>query len=88
MKLDDKARMTEGDIDDAYKAFGFVRGGAGLKPFNLRHGVTHATFAASDYLFRKACAIAGVEPTKAQAAKWRNKRGAAYKHKGTAQNAL
>jgi len=31
--------------------------------------------------FIAACHAAGVEPTKRQASKWSNKKGAAYKHK-------
>jgi len=29
-------------------------------------------------LFRKACSLSGVSPTKRQASKWRNQRGEAY----------
>lgn len=37
-----------------------------------------------DVVFQKACAIAKTEPTRRQASKWRNKKGAARKYLGTA----
>lgn len=40
--------------------------------------VTNAQFAKNDPTFAKACELAEVEPTKRQASKFRNKRGAAY----------
>jgi len=40
--------------------------------------VTHKEFVKIDDKFRKACENAGVAPTPRQAAKYRQKRGAAY----------
>jgi len=34
-----------------------------------------------DQAFKDACSVAGIEPTKRQARKWNNKRGAAYNFK-------
>lgn len=45
---------------------------------------TNAEFAL-DRLFRKACELAKVEPTKRQASKWRNRRGRAYTQRHAAE---
>lgn len=60
--------------------------------------MTNAEFAKKDQVFRKACEIAnanlpkgqepGIEPTKRQASKWRNRRGMAYRFRGTAASVL
>ena len=44
--------------------------------------VTHKEFAKADDKFRKACEAANVEPTSRQAAKYRQKRGAAFNARG------
>jgi hypothetical protein len=77
---------SEADIAADFAAFGHVfRGGSRPRPLNARHGaITHAEFAKTDGLFIKACELAGVKPTTRQAAKYRNKRGAAYQFKGAA----
>ena len=41
-------------------------------------------FAAVDDLFKRACKLAGTDPTKRQAGKWWRKTGLAYKHRGAA----
>ncbi len=40
--------------------------------------VTNSQFAANDKRFKDACDLAGVKPTKAQARKFKNKKGQAY----------
>ena len=45
----------------------------------VKGNITMAVFADTNEQFKKACADAGVEPTKRQASKWRSKRGLAYK---------
>lgn len=42
------------------------------------YGDSNRKMAEKDPIFRKACELAGVQPTKRQASKWRNKRGRAY----------
>ena len=49
---------------------------------------TNSTFAVVDPLFRKACELAGVVPTKRQASKWHNRRGLAYGSRHQAESAL
>jgi hypothetical protein len=50
--------------------------------------MTNAKFADQDPTFKKACEIAKIEPTKRQASKWRNKRGAAFPFRGSAASAV
>lgn len=45
------------------------------------YGTYHKEFANEDGVFRAACERAGVQPTKRQASKWRNGRGAAFSHR-------
>ena len=45
---------------------------------------TNKFFAEHDEVFKKACEIAGVDPTPRQASKYRMKRGSAYKWKKVA----
>ena len=40
------------------------------------------------YVFRKACELAGIEPTVRQASKYRSKRGMAYRFKEQAKSIL
>lgn len=40
--------------------------------------ITNSQFAANDQVFKKACEIAHVNPTKRQASKFRRKRGLAF----------
>jgi hypothetical protein len=47
--------------------------------------LTNAKFAASDELFRAACKLAAIEPTRRQASKWLNHRGLAWKFRAAAQ---
>ncbi len=44
--------------------------------------MTNREFAAQDAQFRKACEVVGLEPTRRQASKWRNKQGLAYQSRG------
>jgi hypothetical protein len=84
-KKENKDAMSDAEVALAFQQFGFVhRGGSRPKPLNTRLGITNAAFAADDYVFRKACALAGVEPTPRQAGKYRSKRGKAYQFKGQA----
>jgi hypothetical protein len=46
--------------------------------------MTNKEFALQNQVFRKACEIAKVKPTRRQASKWLNRKGSAYKMKGTA----
>lgn len=48
------------------------------------YGTYNKEFASTDQLFRKACDLAGVQPTKRQASKWRRGLGAAYSKKNEA----
>lgn len=41
-----------------------------------------------DPLFRRACELAGIEPTRRQASKWNNKRGLAWDRRNDAKKAL
>lgn len=43
--------------------------------------ITNGRFAQTDGQFQAACMRAGVQPTKRQASKWRNKRGLAWKNR-------
>jgi hypothetical protein len=87
IKIETRGRQAD-DIAADFKAFGFVfRGGSRPKTLNQRRGaVTNTEFANSDYVFRKACALADVPPSPRQASKYRNGRGVAYKFKGTASH--
>jgi hypothetical protein len=49
---------------------------------------TNREQAKHDLLFRKACELAGVEPTRRQFSKWTNKRGRAYMKRFEARGAL
>lgn len=50
--------------------------------------ITNRKFSQEDRLFLKACELAGVEPTRRQASKFRNKNGSAYAQKARAQSTL
>lgn len=41
---------------------------------------TNNAFAKSDQLFKESCSAAGIPASTAQASKWRNKKGLAYKY--------
>lgn len=41
--------------------------------------LTNRKFAEQDQAFIEACAVAGIESTKRQASKWRNRQGRAWK---------
>ena len=85
----EKNYMQEGEVADAFRAFGFVhRGGSRPRPLNMRFcdRLNNTQFAAEDHLFRQACNLAGIQPTKRQASKWRNKKGTAYQFKSKAAN--
>lgn len=41
--------------------------------------ITNAEFARGDKAFREHCSNAGIEPSRRQASKYRNKEGAAYR---------
>jgi len=43
--------------------------------------VTNKKFSTDDSFFKKACEVAGVEPTTRQASKFRLEKGLAYKHR-------
>lgn len=45
------------------------------------YGDSNKKMAENDKIFRKACELAGVQPTKRQASKWRNHRGRAYDYR-------
>ena len=45
----------------------------------LHFQMNNTEFAKSTKSFSRACTEANVQPTKRQASKWRNKKGAAYK---------
>jgi hypothetical protein len=85
IKTETRGRQAD-DITADFKAFGFIfRGGSRPKTLNQRLGaVTNTEFANSDYIFRKACALADVPPSPRQASKYRNRRGIAYQFKGQA----
>lgn len=44
----------------------------------MKYSQSNGKFAQSNQLFKIACTLAGVEPTRRQASKWRNRRGRAY----------
>lgn len=50
----------------------------------MTNPLTNRRVAAESPIFRRACALANVEPTKRQASKWRNKRGRAYEMRNEA----
>jgi len=47
--------------------------------------ITNEAFANNDRVFRKACELAGIQPTKRQASKYKNKKGLAYLFKDKAK---
>lgn len=53
----------------------------------LREPGTNAEIAAHNPIFKKACELAGITPTKRQASKWNNKRGAAWQKRNEALRA-
>jgi hypothetical protein len=50
--------------------------------------IDNNTFAATDSLFQKCCELAGIKPCGRQASKFRNQKGAAYKHRAIAKTKL
>ena len=49
----------------------------------VEQGTTHREFAQTNEQFQQACSLAGVQPTKRQAAKWRTGRGLAFQKRNT-----
>lgn len=62
--------------------------GGTAQAIKARHQGSNRQFAAEDELFRTSCKMAGVEPTKRQASKWRRKCGSAYEYRHGAAAAL
>lgn len=54
----------------------------------MTRDTTNVHFAAHSPLFRKACELAGVPPTKRQAGKFRRGEGKAYAHREAARQEL
>ena len=53
-----------------------------MKP--TQYKVPNVELAESNWMFRLACELAKVPPTKRQASKWRNRRGLAYAQRNAA----
>ena len=49
---------------------------------------TNQQFADKDEVFRRACQLAGIQPTKRQAAKWRSNHGRAHEFRRAALEVL
>lgn len=55
-------------------------------PRKMRLYATNKLFSETEIVFRKACKLAGVEPTTRQASRFRNKKGSAFRFRRQAIN--